>query len=103
MFFARCSGRDRIIVDVGKRFCAGPGISRELVDRCESNAFVVRDDRFGPVAVMCVEIPDRDALSAVLEGIERRDGDVAEITKAHRPITHGVMTRWSIQYENALA
>ena len=55
------------------------------------------------VAVMRVKIPNGDALGALLNRIQRGDGDVAEITKAHGAIAHRVMTGRTHQTERALA
>lgn len=92
MHLARCPGRHRKIVDVAGRSRARPWITGKLVDRCEHDSPVVHDDVFRSVAVMRVEIPDRDTFRAVLERIERRDRDVAEVTETHRAFAHGVMT-----------
>src|SRR5207302_10655901 len=92
MFFPRRFGRDWIIVDVSKRFRTGSGVGGELMDRCELDPGIVRDNGFGPVPVMRIEIPNRHALSAVLERVKRRDGDIAEVTKTHRAIARGVMS-----------
>jgi hypothetical protein len=62
------------------------------MDRSESNPRIVRDDRFRSVAVVRIDIPDRYALSAVLERIERGDGDIAEVTETHGAIARGVMS-----------
>ena len=58
--------RHRIIIDIRKRFCACSRISRELMNGRERNPRIMRDDRFRAVAVMGIEIPDRDAASAFL-------------------------------------
>src|SRR3989442_13580698 len=103
MFFPRRFGRDRIIVDVSKRFRAGSGVGGELMDRCELDPGVVRDNGFSAVPLMRFEIPNRHALSAVLERVKRRDGDIAEVTKTHRAIARGVMSRWPHQTERMFA
>src|SRR6202011_6406508 len=103
MFFARCLGGDRIIVDVSEGFFAGPGIRRELMDRRKTGPRIVRDDRFGSVAVMRIEIPDCNAFCAVLERVECGDGDVTKITETHCAIARGVMSRRSHQTECAFS
>ncbi len=103
MFLSRCAGRDRIIVDVSKRFSAGSRIGRELMDGRERDSRIVRNDIFRAVAMMRIKIPNGDTLSVVFQSIERGDRDVAEITKAHGAIARGVMSRWPHQAESALA
>ncbi len=63
------------------------------MDRCELDPGIVRDNGFSPVPVMRIEIPNRHALSAVLERVKRRDGHIAKVTKTHRAIARGVMSR----------
>jgi hypothetical protein len=74
-----------------------------LVDRGERDTRIVRHDVFRAVAVMSVEIPNRDAFRPIFQGVERSYGDVAEVTKAHGAIARGVMARRSHQAEGALA
>src|SRR5688572_26420047 len=64
---------------------------------------MVRDNVFGSVAVVGVEVPNRHAFRSVFQGIERRHGDVAKVTKTHGAITGGVMAGRSHQTEGALA
>ena len=56
----------------------------------------MRDNVFCSIAMMSVEIPNRNAVGAFLECIQRRDRDVVEITEAHRLFARGVMSRWPI-------
>src|ERR1700747_1469754 len=49
---------------------------------------------------MRVEIPDCDALRATRNGVERGDGDVTEIAKAHWVVARRVMARGTIQDES---
>ena len=87
MVCARGKWRDRKIVNVCERTLPSSRISRET-DGLDANAIcgLLRHDRFGAVAVVRIEIPDRDALCAIFERVERGDGDIAEITKSHRAI-----------------
>src|SRR3979411_389428 len=103
MLLPRLLGRDRVIVDVSKRLRAGSGIGREVMDGRQSNSRILSDNVLGAVAMVCVEIPNGDTLSAVFQSVERGDRDVAEITKAHGAIARGVMSRWPHQAERALA
>ncbi len=103
MLLARRLWRDRVIVDVGERFLASSRISGELVDGSEPNSRIVSDNVLGPISVMCVEVPNRDALCAVFQRVECRDRDVAEITKAHRSSAGGVMTWRPHQSERPFA
>ena len=73
------------------------------MDRSERDPRIARRNIFGPVAMVRVEIPDRDPLRAVREGVERGDRDVAEITKTHGALAHGVVTRRPHQAERSPA
>lgn len=56
-----------------------------LEEAAHQHALVVRERRFGTVAVMHVEVDDRDALEPVhVERMPRRDRDVVEEAEAHR-------------------
>ena len=90
---------DREIVDVAERARPGARITGKLVDRGEGDPRIAGDDFFRAVAVVGIEIPDRDALGAVLQRVEGGDGDVIKITKPHRVIARGVMTRRPHQAE----
>src|SRR5687767_8100828 len=103
MPLARGEGRDWVIVDVGERTGARSGIAGKLVDRGEDNPRMVRDDVLSPVAMVGVEIPNRHAFRPIFQSIERRYGDVAVITKAHRANTGGMMAGWPHQTEGPLA
>jgi hypothetical protein len=91
------------IMNVAEGAGAGSRVAWELVNRSESDPRIIRDDVFGPVAMVRIEIPDRDPLCATGERIERGDGDIAEITEPHRAIAHRVMTRRTHQAERALS
>src|SRR5438067_13811464 len=88
MFFPRRFGRDWIIVDVSKRFRTGSGVGGELMDRCELDPGIVRDNGFGPVPVMRIEIPNRHALSAGPERVQLRD-----VVALHRTWTEAIARR----------
>ena len=71
---------------------AGAGIKRHLMGRAIHHGLVRPEDVLRAVAVMDVEIDDRDAVDAVLLlGVARGDGDVVEQAEAHRPRGLGVM------------
>lgn len=73
---------------------AGIARARMLVKADKQNAVVLLEDRLRPVAVVNVEIDDRDAPDPVCAlKVSGRDGDVIEETKPHRPIRLGVMPR----------
>src|SRR5438046_2750976 len=57
---SRCIRRDWIAINVRKRFRSGPWVSRELMNRGESNSLIVSDNRLGPVPVMSIKIPNGD-------------------------------------------
>src|SRR6266540_6070673 len=79
------------------------GVTWELMDRCKGDPRVVRDNRFGPIAVMRIKIPNRNAFSRVFQGIKGSDGDVVEVTKPHCVISGRVMSRGPHETECALA
>ena len=63
------------------------------MDRSEGDPRVPGHDGFGAVAMMGVKIPDRDALGAARQRVERGHRDVIEKTKAHRLVASSVMSR----------
>ena len=78
-------------------------IERVLEGAHHQHALVVGEDVLGAVAVVHVEVDDRDALEAVrLERVHRRDGDVVEDAEAHRPRARRVMPRRAHAAERAL-
>src|SRR5438874_11605512 len=72
------------------------------MNRGEGDFRITRDDFLRAVAVMGIEIPNRDAIRSGFQRIERSDRNVVEITKAHCPVARGVMSRRSHQTERAL-
>ena len=65
-----------------------------LEKAAHQHARIARKRSFRAVAVMHVEIDDRDALQAVhFQRMARRDGDIVEKAEAHRPRRLGVMPR----------
>ena len=69
---------------------AAVGIERVLERAHHQHALVVLEDVLGAVAVVHVEVDDRDALEAVrFERVRRGDGDVVEEAEAH-----GAIARW---------
>ncbi len=75
-------------VDDAVRARTGParaGPERPLVQRDGEDRRVVREERFGPVPVVHVEVDDRDAREAQLGlRVASRDRDVVEDAEAHR-------------------
>ena len=69
----------------------------------ETDARMIGYDRLGAVPVVGVKIPDRNSLRAILQSIERGNRDVVEVTKAHRLIASGMVSRRSHQTKTALA
>ena len=64
---------------------AGVRIERVLEEARHQHPFVVREDVLGPVAVMHVEVDDRDPFEPMdLERMERPDRNVVEEAEAHR-------------------
>ena len=61
------------------------------MDRGESDPCISSDNGLGAVAVVRVEIPDRDAFRAAVQRVERGHRDVIEEAKTHRLIAGGVM------------
>jgi hypothetical protein len=65
-----------------------------LENRGHQDVLVVLENVLGAVAVMHVEVDDRHALDAMrLQRVARRDGDVVEDAKPHRPRAAGVVAR----------
>ena len=65
-----------------------------LERRDHQHARVAGEDLLGAVAVVDVEVDDRDALEAVRgERVRRADGDVVEETEPHRAIALGMVPR----------
>ena len=72
---------------------AGAGIMRHLMGRGVHDGRIVPENVLGAVAVMDVEIHDRDPLGAVrLLGVAGGDGHVIEEAEAHRGRDLGVMS-----------
>jgi hypothetical protein len=71
---------------------AGAGIERHLVRRAIHHGRVVPENVLAAVAVMHVEIDDRDAFRAVpFLRVARRDRDIVEQAEAHRRRGLGMM------------
>src|SRR5216683_3038271 len=81
----------------------GAGIGGKLMDRCKLDLRVARDNRFCPVAVMRIKIPDGNALRPVRERVEGGDGNVTEITKSHRLIARGMVSWRTHQTESRIS
>ena len=83
---------DHGVVRAGLDDRARAGKQRHLVGRAIHHRFVGPENLLRAVAVMHVEIDDRGTRDAVLLlRVARRDGDVVEQAKAHRPRGLGVM------------
>ena len=77
---------------VAQRHGAAVRIERMLEDARHQDALVAGDDVLGAVAVMDVEVDDRDPLEAAhVERMARRDGDVVEEAEAHRLLARRVV------------
>ena len=74
-----------------------------LVDGKERHAVALGQDVLGAVAVMHVEVEHGDFFRAGRLGLERGDGDRAEVAKSHRAFLRGVMPRRTQQAEVWLA
>lgn len=82
---------DGKIMNVGKRPGPGAGIPGKLVNRSKSDPRIGRDNLFGAVAVMRIEIPNGDPSGATRQRIERGHGDVVEIAKSHGAVARRMM------------
>jgi hypothetical protein len=72
------------------------GVQVILERGAEQDARVVREDVLGAIAVVDVEVGDRDALEPVrFEGMRGCDGDVVEQAEAHRACALGVVAGWA--------
>src|SRR5581483_982563 len=98
-----CERRERIIVDIRERVCPRARIGGKLMNRGEANPFVTRYDGLRAVAMMPVEVPDGDALGAIVQCIEGGNSDVVKITKSHRPVGRGMMSRRAHEAKRPLA
>src|SRR5207248_8356342 len=108
MVAARRIRGDRKIQYIGERFCSCARPARVLVNRGEHNFFIVRYQCLGAVAMMRIKVPDCDPLNLRCsrsrwlrseasdanssKSIQCGHCDIAEITKPHRAITHGMVT-----------
>ena len=63
----------------------------------------ILEDVFRPVAVVHVEVEDRNTFRAGGEGFEHGDGDVVQVTKAHGAIPHRMMSRRAHEAEHGFA
>ena len=77
---------------------ARPRVSRILMHRGEKYVLLPMHDGLGAVAVMRVKIPNRDAGRPEIPlGVNRRDRDLIQITKAHRLTGRRMVARWTHQ------
>ena len=82
---------------------AGARIERELVGRDVEDARVVVEHPLRAVAVVDVDVDDRDAREPARERVRRGDRDVVEEAEAHRAVALGVVARRPDQRERRLA
>ena len=77
---------------VARAGAAGAGIERPLVQGGEEDGVVVAKDLLGAVAVVDVEVDDRDTRKAELGlGVAGGDGDVVDEAEAHRAVGERVV------------
>ena len=69
------------------------------VDRREEHIAALVENRLGAVAVMVVDIEDRDLFVALIEEGLSGDGGVVEVAITTHQIAGGMMTRWTAQGE----
>lgn len=83
---------------------AAAGITGGLMQRDEQDSLVSVKNVFGAVAVMCVEVHDRDALSAAgFEEMGNSNGDIVEIAETHQSVASGMVTGRPHQRKSRLA
>ena len=89
------SCRERHVVHVARRAVgAAVRIERVLEDRGHQHLLIALEDVLRAVAVVHVEVDDRDALEAVrVERVARGNRYVIEDAESHRPRAAGVMSR----------
>ena len=73
------------------------------MDGIECGVGNIEEDRFGSVAMMHVEVVDRDAFGAGRQGLQGGDRGGAEVTKSHRVIFRRMMARRTEQAEGDVA
>ena len=67
-------------------------IARILVNRRKENMVVALENRLGAIAVMGIEIPDRDFVGPkIFLGEQGSDGDLVQVTETHRLRARGVV------------
>lgn len=72
------------------------------MDRKERCVFTIQQNIFRPIAVVHIKIVNRHPSGSRGQCLERGNGDVVEITEAHRPMPRRVVPRRSHQTENLL-
>jgi hypothetical protein len=88
MLFGIGSRRDGPIKDIASRYGASARIAGILVNRRKPDPIVTRNDRFSAVAMVRVEVPDRDPFAANRKSVMGGDRDRVQIAEPHR-------LRWS--------
>jgi hypothetical protein len=63
---------------------AGSRIAGKLMNRKKGRPWFVEQNIFRPVSVVDIEVINRNAVDSSGQRFERRDRDIAEITKTHR-------------------
>jgi hypothetical protein len=102
--FARGGGGDGIVETIFSAMGrAGVRVGGELMHGKEGDAGMIQEDVFGAVAVMYIEIKYGDAMGTGGGGLQRGDGDVIEVAKAHGIMAGGMMAGWAHEAENVLA
>ncbi len=85
------------------RATACAGVKWHLVGRGKEAPRLIPQQVLGAVAVMDIEINDRDALqTVVIQRMYGRDGDGSEQAKAHRRFGFGMVTGWAARDKGGL-
>src|ERR1700680_1090305 len=92
MAFWVTPGRDWPVNDIPPGHRSGARITWMLVNRRIPNSIVAKDDVFRAVAMMRVEIPDRNAFTPCFEGMISGDHDRVQITESHCSVRTRMMS-----------
>src|SRR5260370_41467725 len=77
------SRRDRPVEDIASRRRAAAWIARILVNRSKPYSVITKNDLFGAVAMMRIEVPDPNTLAACCEGVVGANRNRVQIAKTH--------------------
>ncbi len=91
MALGRSIRKNRVIEAIPVTYGSRAGVAGILVDGDKRDALASANDGLGAIPVMRIEVPDRDSCDAAGTSDERRDRDVIEVAKPHRPVGRGVM------------